>query len=166
MLKKALSIICLAIVAGCVAPTKMPAVERIEFPIEEYSALPASGTGVVEGQAFLKTRGGDVKTAAGSVVLLNPVTSYSNQWYEINYILQKPLTEADPRLQKYETTKTADAEGRFKFTNVPPGEYYVVSKVTWEAPTGYQGAMETQGGIVAKRITVKNSETTEIVVTR
>lgn len=62
---------------SCAGLRPAATVERIAFPQEEYSSLPEAGTAVVHGQAFLKTRGGDVKTAAGEEVILNPVTSYS-----------------------------------------------------------------------------------------
>src|SRR5262245_40298090 len=94
-----------------------PPVERIPFPREEYAALEKSGSAVVSGQAFLKTRGGDVKTAAGEEVYLNPVTSYSEQWYEVAYTGGRALTEADPSYSDYVQTTIADGDGRFSFSN-------------------------------------------------
>ena len=145
--------------AACVAP-----VERVAFPESEYASLPQSGSATVSGQAFLKTRGGDVKTAAGNDVLLNPVTSYSLQWYEQSYLGGKRLTDPDPRQDHYIRKTIADGDGRFTFSDVPSGDYFLVALVVWEAPTGY--GLASQGGYVAKRITVRDGDKLQEVVTR
>jgi hypothetical protein len=41
--------------------TMTPPQQRMPFPEHEYQSLAKSGSAVVKGQAFLKTRGGDVK---------------------------------------------------------------------------------------------------------
>lgn len=144
--------------------TNKPAIARIPFPEAEYAALPTSGTGIVSGRAFLKISGGDVKAAAGEKVILNPVTSYSNQWYKISYLGHNKLEPPDQRIDKYLMIKIADAQGRFTFKNVPPGEYYIITVVSWEAPVGYQGALVRQGARLCKIITVKNHEETKVIL--
>ena len=151
---KRLIVLLVAGLVGCAAVPPKPPVARMPFPEKEYQALPASGSSTVRGQAFLKTRSGAVKLAAGNDVLLNPVTSYSTEWYEKNYLAGQPLEQPDPRLWNYVRKQVADGGGRFTFSNVPPGDYYVTTEVTWEAPTGYQGSLEVQGGSVTKRISV------------
>jgi hypothetical protein len=169
-------LICCIVVAlyACGCETAVPPVARIPFPEEEYAALPKTGTGIVKGQAFLRTRGGDVKTAAGSEMRLNPVTSYSQQWYSVNYeayLLRQGtagpvLGPPDPRLAKYILLTTGDGEGRFEFKNVPPGDYYLVTEVWWEAPAGSGAYLVRQGGPIVKRITVKNGEEQNVILTR
>lgn len=151
-------------VAGC---QTIEPIERISFPEPEYTALPTTGTARIQGQAFLKTVGGDVKTAAGNAVYLNPVTSYSEQWYA-SYVTNRPLDPADPdpRLKEYLRETTADGEGRFEFTDVPAGEYFVTTSVVWGVPTGSYGTISQQGGTVTKRISVKDGETIKIIITR
>lgn len=150
--------------AGCA--TLQP-VERMPFPEDEYNALPTTGTGTVAGQAFLKTVGGDVKTAAGNTVILNPVTSYSEQAYAaFSAGRQLDPVEPDTRLYKYARTTTADGEGRFEFSNVPPGEYFIATSVVWQAPVGYRGTMRVQGGLVFKRVRVGDGEAVKVIITR
>ncbi|RAU39285.1 hypothetical protein [Pseudomonas sp. RIT411] len=152
----------LALTAGCVSkPAPQP---RIAFPVAEYNALPKEGTGVVEGQAFMKTVGGDVKFGAGSEVTLNPITSYSEQWYRHYYELRSPLQAADTRQDSYILTTQADGSGNFKFTDVPPGRYFVTSTVRWQAPS--QFGLTNQGGWLTNRITVSNGKTTRVMLTR
>lgn len=145
--------------------TMIPPQRRMAFPEHEYLSLARSGTAIVKGQAFLKTRGGDVKVAAGNEIILNPVTSYSNEWYEKAHVQGTILVEPDSRLLNYVLRTVADGNGMFTFKNVPAGQYFVTTSVTWEAATGYQGALQMQGGTVTKRITVNDSDEIEVIVT-
>jgi len=167
MYRKLLSaVFLLAAIAGCVPQQVKPTITRIPFPLQEYKQLKSEGTSTLKGQAFLRTRGGDVKVAAGSEVLLNPVTSYSDQWYEESYLKLNPMTPVDQQLWQYVKKKIADASGRFTFTNVPAGSYYVTTIVTWEAATGYRGALEPQGGAVTKKITISEGQEVEVILTK
>jgi len=152
--------------SGGTKKTTRKTMSRIPFPSDEYSKLATSGKSVIKGYAFFKTKDGDIKTAAGNEVILNPVTSYSNQWYEQDYLQRNRLAEADPRLWQYTKKKTADAEGRFIFNDVPPGDYYLVATILWEIPVGYYGAIEQQRKVVAKKITVKGDDVLDVVLTK
>lgn len=136
----------------------------MDFPVAEYSSLAHSGTGTVEGQVFMKTVGGDVKYGAGSEVILNPVTSYSEQWYDASYDLHRPMSPADSRQAQYVLTIQADGSGNFKFSNVPPGKYFVTSSVFWQIPS--QFGLSRQGGMMTNRITVTNDQVTRSIITR
>jgi len=155
-----------AALVGCAVPSQNRPLSRMAFPEAEYRVLPQIGAGTVKGQAFLKTRGGDVKLAAGNEVMLNPVTSYSLEWFEKSYLPGRALEAADPRLATYLRTTVADGSGRFTFRSVPAGEYFVTTIVRWDAATGYQGALQTQGGVVTKRIKVTEGEEIEVILTR
>lgn len=152
------------VVAGCASAP--PPVARVPFVESEYQSLPQSGTGIVEGQAFLKTLGGDVKYGAGQTVRLFPVTSYSEQWWKVSVLQKLPMADVHPNYQKYIRTTQADGSGSFKFTDIPPGPYFINAEVTWFAPTGYQGALQQQGGVVANRIEVKNDKVTRVMITQ
>jgi hypothetical protein len=136
----------------------------MDFPVVEYSALSHVGSGTVEGQVFMKTVGGDVKYGAGSEVILNPITSYSEQWYDASYNLHRPMSPADARQAQYLVTIQADGSGNFKFNNVPPGRYFVTSSVFWQIPS--QFGLSRQGGMMTNRITVTNDQVTRTIVSR
>ena len=150
---------------GCTGLPQGKVAPRMAFPESEYVVLAKTGIATVKGQAFLKTRAGDVKTAAGNEVFLNPVTSYSLEWYEA-YRSNRRIEERDPRLDEYVRSQLADGNGRFSFKNVPAGEYFLTTNVTWEAPTGFQGALQRQGGIISTRIKVNEGDEIEVIVTR
>jgi len=155
---------CLSACVTTTTPRPEPT-SRMPFPEEEYLILPKSGKVTVTGQAFLKTRGGDVKMAAGNEILLEPVTSYSKEWYEKYALTWGRISPPDERLWKYVRKQIADGSGRFSFKNVPAGEYFISTEVTWEAPAGYQSSLQRQGGIIIKRITI-GTEDVEVIVTR
>lgn len=163
-MRKLLLLAIVGLLSACA--TMAPPQSRMPFPENEYQALEKSGNATIKGQAFLKTRGGDVKVAAGNEVILNPVTSYSIEWYEKSYLPGKNIVQADPRLWNYCAKTVADGSGRFTFHNVPAGEYFVTTVIIWEAATGYQGALRVQGGTVTKRIDVKDGAEIDVIVTR
>ncbi len=165
-----LTIFILLILCGCQQVRYEAArVPRLPWPTEEYAQLQQHGDCTVTGQAFMKTRGGDVKVAAGSKVMLSPVTSYSTQFIDIivrrtnGYSVLEPET-ADSRVFNYLKTQIGDAEGRFKFTNVAEGEYYLYTTVLWEVPSST--GLKRQGGWLWQKITVKNGAENNFILVK
>lgn len=153
----------LLIPVGCITPAQTVA-PRMPFPAEEYERLPKTGTATVRGQAFLTTRGGDVKTAAGNVAILTPVTSFSMEWF--NYARQGIGVEySHPRESQYVRQKVADGDGRFIFKEVPAGEYLVKTIVQWEIPSG-RFTLSAQGGVVTGYIIVKEAQEVDVIINK
>ena len=156
------------ITINCATPartTQQPQAQRAQFVAEEYAKYDQPGNATIRGQGFLRQRGGTVVTAAGSSVYLNPSTSYSAEWYTCalaGVALQPP----DERAAKYVRQAQADAEGRFTFRDLPAGEYFVLTSVSWDAPVGYKGGMVTQGGVVGSLVVVGEGESKDVILTR
>lgn len=156
-----------ATLSGCFYPPTRPyeTFSPLPFDEAEYSALQKTGSGTIKGQVFAKTVGGEVKKGAGNNVVLFPATKYGTQRYTEQILRGKlAATEEDPRYIQYVKVQVADADGRFTFTSIPPGRYYIVSHIVWEAPMRY--GPETQGGKVAAMIDVRNDDITEIMLAR
>lgn len=174
MLRRVLLVVALALgVAGC---AHRPRADRTWTPLPfdeaEYAALPKTGTGVVRGQVFAQTVGGTVKTGAGSDVLLIPATKFRDQWYRETFVYHHlATTNQDPRYAKFDRIKNADGDGRFAFDKVPPGRYYILSNVNWEAVSDNPysrrlGLTDSQGGLVLRIVEVKDGETTDAILKR
>jgi len=112
-----------------------------------------TGSGVVKGQAFLKQKGGTVVTCAGSYVKLYPVSTYSKDIMRYNFGNELGgyhygTTELGTEVTKEQFRfQTCDAQGNFEFTDLPKGNYYLKTAVTWNA-----GGLE--GGTLARMVTV------------
>lgn len=147
--------ISLLMVACASPPTIVP---RIEFDHAEFEALPKSGTATVVGRAYIRTGDGQIYVPAQAHIRLNPKTSYSKQWYEVNYLQKRPIADADPRYLAHVRKVQPDGNGLFTFHDVPPGKYYLSAPIYWtEQATDTTGAVRLRrtGAFVCQEITVR-----------
>ena len=114
--------------------TKM---ERITFPVDEYNHLAKHGKGTVKGMIYLKNAYERVIPGRSTRLYLNPITSYSKQWYTESYIGGYKMQKADDRLFNYLRFTASDMEGRYAFYGVPAGRYYLIGTVKCGEECGY-----------------------------
>lgn len=159
-------------VGGCLPmpPAATPPTDDVvglECEPEAWAPFDAAGTGTIEGQAFLRTRGGEVRVGAGSPVLLIPAVRCVYQWWPMagSIWAKKDFFPSDAGFRAHRRETVADAEGRFRFPGLPAGAYFVRSQVVWEVPDGNAFTNDTQGGIVGGEFTVKEGSTTTAMLT-
>lgn len=116
---------------------------------------------MIEGQAFLVTKSGEVKYGAGKLVYLNPVTTYSTEWHTHQVIGHKDAGPNDSRTRPYHREMVADATGRFRFEGLPPGDYYLACPIIWHIDM-----YSTSGGWAHAQVKVEDGKVTHAVVTR
>ena len=135
-------------------------------PYSEADLLPYAGTGTstVNGQAFLKTRGGEVRFGAGDKVQLIPVTAYTTEFRERVTVRGERIGPINPEFEKYRRITIADGNGNFEFKNLPAGNYYATCYITWEIPGQY--GLERTGGVAYGTVKVGIGETSKVIVTR
>jgi hypothetical protein len=142
---------------------------NVPFDASEAAFSQQPGTGVVSGQGFLRQNGGGVVTCAGSDVRLIPVTRYSTARMQMIFrnteagygpALSMTAPE-DPPVEYVRQTRqaTCDAQGNFRFEGLPPGEYFVTTRVQWMV--GYA----TQGGTLMRRVTVAPGQSQSVMLT-
>jgi hypothetical protein len=153
---------------GCTMPALPPPPAMTStFDAAEYKLATEKGAGKITGQAFLRTQGGEVRTAAGQMVLLYPATKFTR---EISTFAEYDVTPAGftagtgsvfgDKLKPYTRSYQADAEGKFEFSEVPSGDYIVGTNVEWVV--GYA----KQGGFIFKEAHVGDGEAVRVIVTR
>ncbi|NPA61143.1 MAG: hypothetical protein GXO06_02525, partial [Epsilonproteobacteria bacterium] len=91
-------------------------IQRMEFPEEEYMALPKFGNNEVSGRVYLINGEREEEIVKSNLKLyLNPVTSYSKQWYEESYLNGNKMTPPDRRLFNYLKFTVSGEGGNFSF---------------------------------------------------
>lgn len=137
---------------------------KTQFNSQKWTYYNEIGTGVLSGQAFLKTRSGDVKTCAGEKVLLMPYNDYTKEIYIAKKSKKyEGFNNTDPRLRKYIRMTICDAEGDFEFNEIPEGSWIVGTTVKWEVPIGYSTLK--QGGDLLKIVETKNGKMKKVYLT-
>lgn len=130
-------------------------VDRITFPVSEYANLQKLGKGTIKGSIYLQDTLGRQIVGSGTRLYLNPVTSYSTQWYEESYVDGNRMKKADSRLFNYLKFTASDSNGRFGFYGVPSGSYYLIGTVKCAQECGFGGTKNIR---IAKKVTVAGNQ--------
>ena len=170
-IKKIFAVSLIAVLAGCV-PSPEVIKTTVDFDKEAASIINKKGKATVSGQAFLKQGGGGVVTCAGAGAFLIPMTEYAKQrisgifgssdggYRTINrYRGGAFLASENEDYNALIRSAICDAEGDFSFDNVANGEYYLSSTVAWAVGDS------PQGGVLAKKISVKNGKDVRALLT-
>lgn len=158
---------------GCVIPeapsgTPVRAVPmKTAFDPASLDPYKRTGHAEIAGQAFLTTRGGDVKVGAGREVVLFPATPFFREVATHMEHGYRPLAYQTVRSQFHAAAhKTiADAQGNFEFRSLPAGDYMLEVEIRWEIP-GYGGGSVITGGMVRKFVTIADGEELRVMLTK
>ena len=121
------------------------------------------GNSMVSGSAFLKLADGALKNCAGFNVELLPVAAYSRERILKTYgndlhgqiLMEQNPPKFTPDVPEYHELlikSVCDAQGHFRFTEVPAGDYFIIAFIIWDDESG--GDPRKTGGGVMKRIQV------------
>ena len=138
-------------------------IERIAFPTSEYYRLARTGKGTVKGTIYLEDGYGKHIVGASTRLYLNPVTSYSKQWYNESYLGGYKMTKADSRLFNYLKFTASDSNGKFAFYGVPSGSYYLIGTVKCGEECGYDTGKSIR---IARQVTIQGNQVLEKDLTR
>jgi len=160
----------LFVLAGCVPRARSFSRTHL-YQRSLYDAYRGEGTATITGQAFAKTRGGDVKVAAGEIVYLIPGTAYESEQAKFEHdfasAIEAGFVSITPAFAsealEFRREARADAEGRFRFDRIPAGKWLVECEIFWEVP-GRLG-LEKTGGLGLVVVEVVEGETKEVLVT-
>ena len=153
----------------------IPATLSTNLTASEVAWSKARGNNTLTGQAILRTRGGDVKSCAGLEASLIPHSPYSAERIAVTYgpgeegfggRERRPFTP-DPAAYHDSIRRTiCDAQGNFRFSNLPDGRYFVLVEVSWEAVQGgYYPYLAGQGGTMMSRVELRDGEERHLLLT-
>jgi hypothetical protein len=126
---------------------------------QEYAQYRLPGTSVIEGQVMLELPTGEKIYGGNCQVRLMPVTS-STIYYVQNVVLPGGMKPPKQTLQDVSWIAQADALGRFRFSELPAGHYYVTCPMAW-----LQNGVAREG-IALGETRVAAGETVQVTVTR
>ena len=133
-------------------------IERIAFPEDEYARLPRRGKGTIKGAIYISDAYGKRVMGAGTRLYLNPITSYSEQWYDESYLGGRKMEQADARLFNYLRFTASNSKGKFAFYGVPSGNYYLIGTVKCGEECGYSRPKNIR---IATQVSVYGNEVIE-----
>jgi hypothetical protein len=114
-------------------------IERISFPTEEYKYVKKRGRSTVSGKIYLENSHTSLKVTGNKIKLwLNPVTSYSRQWYQESHLGGYKLSKTDARLYNYLKFTYSNNDGKFNFFGVPAGDYYLTGTISCSKECGFK----------------------------
>lgn len=153
------------LLAGCATPEPLPlpvliaATPSLEA---EYARYSQPGLSALTGQAFFAQQGGGVAKAAGRRVSLDPATTIAADWWEKAGRLWafRQVVPRSAAFAQHRRMTTADAEGRFTFSQLPAGEYFVRVEHTW----GGGAYLPMQGGIMGRRVAVQPNQSADVIL--
>lgn len=137
--------------------------QRIEFPVSEYSRLGRVGKGTIKGSIYVRDLYDQKVVGESTRLYLNPITSYSQQWYEESYLGGFKMEEADPRLFNYLRFTASDKNGNFAFYGVPSGSYYLIGTVKCGQECGYESLKNIR---IATRVNIRGNQIVKKDLTR
>lgn len=128
-------------------------------PLNENELAPylKKGTASIVGQAYRKLKGHEVKYGAGVFIYLMPVCGYTSEFIGGVSSGQRDET-IDHRLNAYIRKTVGDGEGRFQFTDLPAGSYYIMTIIKWEGGAGYKGSLEKTSGVAYRQVSLSEGE--------
>lgn len=107
---------------ACASINTLP--RQVTINPEQYKPFEGKGSAEIVGKLCI-TVDGEQECLANQLVVLNPVTDYSTEWFVRNWTKNEPLKEADPLAMQHNKQVRTDKDGNFAFTELQPGTYYV-----------------------------------------
>lgn len=157
--------VALPVLVACSTRTAPATPEPARNLAAEQFAL-EDGDARLEGSGFLRQRGGDVVSCAGSSVWLMPSTPFF-RWASEHPRGTIAGVLSRPDVIEYVREATCDVEGRFEFVDLPDGTYLAGTIVTWEVPGGPPLYISsTQGGTVFAGVIVDSEGPNTVTLTR
>lgn len=159
---------CMLGLSGCVIqPINIP----IKAAFDEAAAqrMVQPGPNIVSGSALIRQNGGGVVSCAGLPVNLVPKTAYARERviglfggdiraFAPAHTMHKTFSPDPESFRQNMLVTVCDTQGRFEFSQVADGEFYVVTVITWNV------ANQAQGGGLLAHVKVEGGQVQRVVL--
>jgi hypothetical protein len=152
--------------------SREPLRSTAEVSEAEYAPfLAETGNASLTGRASITADDGTEHPSAGQPVTLDPATSSARRWYERFGMVCRTFdlsASPDDLFRRTRRKTVTDADGNFTFTGLPPGTYFVRTRVLWDAPTPNDlfRTIAQQYAFVSSAVTLKEGEQTAMALTK
>jgi hypothetical protein len=140
---------CYALVVACVVGSSTATAADVQFDAADFAPFAGDGPATLDGEAFAKTKGGELRTCMGETVFLIPANAFSISVIN-RFAFGTPVAKswAGPAAP-YWRESTCDSQGKFTFAGLPPGNWIAYGEVRWRVLGDLQLAK------MAKKIVLK-----------
>ena len=130
------------------------------------------GTSTISGSGFLRRINGELVTCAGNEVSFVAVGEYSTERMTKLYgnayrghNTRRNVADAEPQYNQDWKSTYCDVDGKFTLQNMPAGEYFVTTRVSWQVGTSVFDTLNPEGGAIMSRVKVNENQTVNVVLT-
>jgi hypothetical protein len=120
-----------ALLAACLPQRDMKA----SFSLADHQPWAAKGNAGVDGEGFIRRPNGWLARCSGNKVYLVPASLYFQEWIGIRRAGAQVANAAELTKQHREAQRETqcDQRGRFAFSDLPPGKWFVITRISYEA---------------------------------
>jgi hypothetical protein len=160
--------VCVELLGGCMSFNYS---HKVPLNEADYAPYLSAGTATIAGEVSATMQAGDISNGAESFVYLVPVTPYSTEWFEHAMISSHSISGTDPRSLRAARSTVVGPNGRFQFSNLPAGDYYLSCTITRSIPPFRilqfrLVSPSTERVDTYARVTVQPGEQAQVIVTR
>jgi hypothetical protein len=160
------------LLAGGCATLPGTSARGVVFDPSDIAWAAARGTNTLRGSAMIRPAGDEPRTCAGATVALLPDGAYTRDRVRRLYGglergsntlapgAGRRIEAADPAFARSVRTTTCDIHGRFGFSGLPDGTWYVTSSVAWRT-RGNDPASQA-GAALMQRVTLAGGGTQQV----
>ncbi len=164
LLPLVLMLVCSDVAAATIAPFVIPKpthkysapliANQFPFDENEMKKFDQSGTASLDGEAFLAGEAGAKTPLSGKTIYLIPQTKYTQNMYLQEHYFTSSYPN-DSRMAKHVLKTTSDADGKFHFTDLPAGAYFLEISLP---QSGFRRPQNNTPSVITQSVTVGEGE--------
>lgn len=127
------AIAALALLVACLPQHELKA----SFSMADHQPWSAMGNASIDGEGFIRRPNGLLARCSGNKIYLVPASAYFREWIDI----RRAGAQVANAVELTKTHKAAqretqcDQRGRFAFSGLPAGKWFVITRISYEART-------------------------------